>query len=59
MLEQGEYYSFINQREKKYVTTEGTVLGNTVVEAVATLQKPKYQQDLEKLRDQVEAKWKE
>lgn len=55
----GEYYSYINQREKKYVTTDGTVLGNTISEAVTTLMKTKFTQDLEKLREQVEAKWKE
>lgn len=55
----GEYFNFINQREKKFVTTDGTVLGNTVQDAVETLMKPKFTQDLQKLRDQVEAKWKE
>lgn len=55
----GEYFSFINQREKKYVMTDGTVLGNTVEDSVAKLMTPKYTQDLEKLRKQVEDKWKE
>ena len=55
----GEYYNFINQKEKKFVTNEGTILGNTIEEAVTTLMKPKFSQDLEKLRDQVEKKWKE
>lgn len=55
----GEYFNFVNQREKKYVTAEGTVLGNTIQEAVTTLMKPKFTQDLETLRDKVEAKWKE
>lgn len=55
----GEWFSFINQKEKKFVTADGTVLGNTVQDAVETLMKPKFTQDLEKLRDQVEAKWKE
>lgn len=55
----GEYFSFVNQKEKKYVTMDGTILGNTISEAVETLQKPKFSSDLEKLRDQVEAKWKE
>lgn len=55
----GEYYSFIQQREKKYVTNDGTVLGNTITEAVENLHKPKFIQDYEKLRDLVEAKWAE
>lgn len=55
----GEYYSFINHREKKYVTAQGTVLGNTIPDAIDTLMKPKNTPDLEWLRDMVEAKWKE
>lgn len=55
----GEYFNFINQREKKYVTAEGTVLGNTIAEAVTNLMKPKYKIDLENLRTAVEGKWKE
>lgn len=55
----GEYYNFINQKEKKYVTSDGTILGNTVDEAVTNLMKPKFNLDFEKLREQVEAKWKE
>lgn len=53
----GEYYSFINSREKKYVMYDGTVLGNTYEEAVATLMETKHTTDLEKLRKQVEDKW--
>jgi hypothetical protein len=55
----GEYFNFISQREKKYVTSEGTVLGNTIAEAVKNLNSPKYKIDLQNLRDSVEAKWKE
>ena len=55
----GEYFNFIKQAEKKFVTAEGTVLGNTVKDAVDTLMKHKYKQDLENLRNAVEAKWKE
>lgn len=55
----GEYYGFLNQKVKKFTQADGTVLGATVSEAVTTLMKPKFSQDLEKLRDQVEAKWKE
>lgn len=55
----GEYFNFITQREKKYVTNDGTILGNTVSEAVTNLMKPKFKLDLENLRASVEAKWKE
>lgn len=55
----GEYFNFITQREKKFVTSDGTILGNTYVDAVNALMKPKFTVDLEKLRGQVETKWKE
>ena len=55
----GEYFNFINQKEKKYVTNDGTILGNTIAEAVTNLMKPKFKQDFESLRASVEAKWKE
>lgn len=55
----GIYFNYINQREKKFVTTEGTILGNTIEQAVEALMKTKFTQDLEKLREQVETKWKE
>jgi hypothetical protein len=55
----GEYYSFLVKRNKKFETLEGEVLGNTIDEAVANLTNPKFNQEFEKLRDMVEAKWKE
>jgi len=55
----GEYFNFITQREKKFVTSDGTILGNTITEAVTNLMKPKFKVDLENLRAAVEAKWKE
>lgn len=55
----GEYYNFINQREKKYTTSDGTILGNTISDAVENLMKPKFKVDLENLRTLVENKWKE
>lgn len=58
-LKAGEYFNFINKKTKKYETEEGTVLGNTVEEAVTNLLKPKFAQDFQKLRDKVENKWKE
>lgn len=58
-LKAGEYFALVNQREKKYTTASGTILGNTVSEAVDNLLKPKFSVDLEQLRDAVEAKWNE
>lgn len=55
----GDFYSFIRPQEKKFVTQDGTVLGNTISDAIATLLKPKFSGDLEKLRGLVEAKWNE
>ena len=55
----GEYYNFLQQRNKKFTTSDNTILGATVSEAVDTLMKPKFSKDLAQLRDQVEAKWKE
>lgn len=58
-IKAGEYFNFVNQKDKKYVTIEGTALGNTIPDAVQTIMKNKYTQDLENLREKVEAKWKE
>lgn len=58
-IKAGEYYNFIQARDKRYTTTDGTALGNTIPEAVDNIMKPKFTQDYEKLRDQVEKKWKE
>jgi hypothetical protein len=58
-IKAGEYYNLIQQKEKKYVTSEGTILGNTISEAVGNLMKPKFNQDLENLRSKIESKWKE
>lgn len=55
----GEYFNFLLQKDKKYVTPEGTELGNTIPDAIKALQLPKNSQDFENLRDKVEAKWKE
>ena len=55
----GEYFNYISQREKKFVTSEGTILGNTIKEAVESLQKPKFRVDFDNLKASVEAKWKE
>jgi hypothetical protein len=55
----GEYYGFVNQRNKKFETIDGTVLGNTIQDAVKELSTAKLTQDLEKLRDLVKAKWDE
>lgn len=58
-IKAGEWYSFIQQKEKKFVTIDGTVLGNTIPEAIENIMKPKNSSDLDKLRELVEAKWKE
>jgi hypothetical protein len=58
-LKAGEYFGYIHQKTKRFETTSGTVLGNTIEEAVTNLMKPKFASDLETLRDQVENKWKE
>jgi hypothetical protein len=58
-IKAGEYFNFVTQREKKYVTSDGTILGNTVADAVKAIMQPKFSVDLEKLRGQVEGKWKE
>lgn len=55
----GEYYNFLQQKNKKFTTKNDVILGATVQEAVETLMKPKFSRELEALRDQVEAKWKE
>lgn len=55
----GEYFNYISQREKKYVTSEGTILGNTIQDAVKNLMQPKFKVDFDNLKTAVEAKWKE
>lgn len=55
----GEYFNYITQREKKYVTSDGTILGNTIADAVKSLSSVKFKVDFDKLKEQVEAKWKE
>lgn len=58
-IKAGEWFNYIFQKEKKYHTEAGTVLGNTIQEAVTALMKAKNRDELEKLRTQVETKWKE
>lgn len=58
-IKAGSYFNFIQQKNKKFETSEGTTLGNTIEEAVETILKPKFAKDFQKLRDNVEAKWKE
>lgn len=58
-IKAGEYFNFIQKRDKKYHTVGGTALGNTVAEAVESIMKDKNLEEFEKLRDSVEAKWKE
>lgn len=58
-IKAGEYYNYVQQIEGQYTTMDGKILGNTISEAVEFLMKPKSAKDLQALRDQVEAKWKE
>lgn len=58
-IKAGTWFNFIQHRDKKYTTIDGTVLGNTIDDAVAKLMTPKLSEDLQTLRDRVEAKWKE
>ena len=55
----GKYFNFIHEKTKKFETDEGTVLGNSIEEAVSTLLKPKFSNELQRLRDKVEKKWNE
>ncbi len=55
----GEYFNYITQREKKFVTSEGTILGNTIQDAVKSIMQPKFRVDFDNLKNAVEAKWKE
>jgi hypothetical protein len=58
-IKAADYYSFINKGEKAYVTREGTILGNTIEEAVENLMKPGNVEEFERIRDLVEKKWSE
>lgn len=58
-LKAGTYFNFVQQRDKKYTTIDGTVLGNTIEDAVGKLMTPKFSEDLTALRERVEQKWKE
>lgn len=58
-IKAGEWFNFVNQKDKRYTTIDGTALGNSILDATETLMKPKNTSELEKLRDQVEIKWKE
>jgi hypothetical protein len=55
----GEYFNLISKKEKKFTTSDGTALGNSIQEAVDNLQKVKFRADFEALREKVEAKWME
>lgn len=58
-IKAGEYYNFLVQRDKKYNTLDGTILGNNINDAVSAIMKPQNNKEYEKLRDLVESKWKE
>lgn len=55
----GEYFNLFRPGDKKFTTTNDAALGNTVDEVVKNIMKSKHTDDYEKLRDEVEAKWKQ
>lgn len=54
----GEYFNLFRSGDKKYTTSENVPLGNTVTETVKKLMKPGSGDELDRLREQVEEKWK-
>lgn len=55
-----EYFGYITKRDRVFTTTaDGVELGTTMTEVIENLQKTKFANQLESLRDQVEAKWKD
>lgn len=55
----GEYFNYIHKKDGQYVTADGIGLGKTIDESVDIIMKSSFNEDFQKLRDQVEAKWKE
>lgn len=59
-LKAAEYYSYLNtNKDNKYELTSGLILGLNMEEAVKKIRKPVNTEELQKLRDFVENKWKE
>lgn len=55
----GEYFNLFHSADKKYTTGDNNPLGNSIDEAAKNLIKNKFNDDLQKLKDQVEVKWTE
>lgn len=54
----GEYFNLFRPGDKKYTTSDNIALGNTIPETVKKLMKNTSADELERLREQVEEKWK-
>lgn len=59
-LKAAEYYSYLNtNKDNKYELSSGLILGLNIEEACKKIRKPVNAEELQKLRDFVENKWKE
>jgi|LakMenEpi03Aug12_release.lakeMendotaPanAssembly.Ray.scaffolds.fasta_scaffold00342_26 hypothetical protein len=56
-IKAGEQYALVVTNDKKYETTWGTSLGNTIDEAVEKITQKKFAKDLDQLMTEVEKKW--
>ena len=56
-IKAGEQYALIVTKDKKYETSWGTSLGNTIDEAVDKITQKRFAKDLEQLTQEVEKKW--
>lgn len=56
-IKAGEQYALIVTKDRKYETTWGTSLGNTIEEAVDKITQKKFAADLKQLMEEVEKKW--
>ena len=53
----GEQFAVVVTKDKKYETSWGTLLGNTIEEAVEKISQKKFADDLKRLQEEVEKKW--
>lgn len=56
-IKAGEQFALIVTKERKYETSWGLPLGNTLEEAVTKISQKKYAEDLKRLQDEIEKKW--
>lgn len=56
-IKAGEQYALVVTKDRKYETTWGTSLGNTIDEAVDKITQKRFAKDLEQLTKEVEKKW--